>query len=50
MLHKSCFGLNTFWKIILETMFPKKSCVVTLLHVIIYEKCNMFNICIWGNA
>ena len=50
MLHKSCFGLNTFWKIILETMFPKKSCVVTLLHVIIYEKCIMFNICIWGNA
>ena len=42
MLHKSCFGLNTFWKIILETMFPKKSCVVTLLHVIIYEKCIMF--------
>ena len=50
MLHKCCFGLNKFWKIILETMFPKKSCVVTLLYVIIYEKCIMFNICIWGNA
>ena len=25
-------------------MFPKKSCVVTLLYMIIYEKCIMFNI------
>ena len=50
MLHKCCFGLNIFWKIILETMFPKKSCVVALLYVIIYEKCIMFNICIWGNV
>ena len=38
MLHKCCFGLNTFWKIILETMFPKKSCVVTLLYMILYKK------------
>ena len=31
-------------------MFPKKSCVVTLLYMIIYEKRIMFNICTWGNA
>ena len=31
-------------------MFPKKSCVVTLLYMIIYEKHIMFSICIWGNA
>ena len=31
-------------------MFPKKSCVVTLLYMIIYEKHITFSICIWGNA
>ena len=31
-------------------MFPKKSCAMTLLYMIIYEKRIMFNICIWGNT
>ena len=40
---KHCFGLNTFWEIVYgNCIFPKKCHVVTLMDMIVYEKCIIF--------
>ena len=43
---------HCFWEIVYawKLYFPKTSCVVTLMYIIVYEKLFRICYCIWGNA